>query len=357
MKKTWYMIGGIMAMAATAATAQTEVTPYQPGATIEGVTYYLPRTALRIVIVAEKEVFTPGEYCQYANVYLRLKDVKTEPEVTWRLKSVSMSPYGVPDPAKIFHVPLNKKTIAPLVRLTNDGILLAINTDLEETVLPPLPESTQPQKHLNPYDFMDREILSASSHNKIAELTAEEIFEIRESRNALIRGEADNTPKDGAQLQLMLDQLSEQETALTQLFKGTTGISQEVFTVDVVPEEADCIIPLFRFSQKLGVVDADDLSGELISLTLRNMNTVPEPVHDELVVRKKEKLEQGIRYNVPERVTAQIRFRQQDLCNAEYHMGQFGQVEILSNILFDKKTTTKVTFYQTNGAIREVIGE
>ena len=42
------------------AVAQTEVSPYVPGATVEGVTYYLPRTALRLVVVAEKQVYTPG---------------------------------------------------------------------------------------------------------------------------------------------------------------------------------------------------------------------------------------------------------------------------------------------------------
>ena len=35
------------------------------------------------------------------------------------------------------------------------------------------------------------------------------------SKNALLRGEADNMPKDGAQLKLMLDNLNQQETAMT----------------------------------------------------------------------------------------------------------------------------------------------
>ena len=39
---------------------------------------------------------------------------------------------------------------------------------------------------------MNQEILSAGSNAKIAELTAEEIYDIRDSRTALIKGEADN---------------------------------------------------------------------------------------------------------------------------------------------------------------------
>ena len=42
-----------LALCTLGAVAQTEVSPYVPGATVEGVTYYLPRTALRLVVVAE----------------------------------------------------------------------------------------------------------------------------------------------------------------------------------------------------------------------------------------------------------------------------------------------------------------
>ena len=37
-------------------------------------------------------------------------------------------------------------------------------------------------------------------YKRQAELVAKEIYSIRESKNALLRGEADNMPKDGAQL-------------------------------------------------------------------------------------------------------------------------------------------------------------
>ena len=48
-----------LALCTLGAVAQTEVSPYVPGATVEGVTYYLPRTALRLAVVAEKQVYTP----------------------------------------------------------------------------------------------------------------------------------------------------------------------------------------------------------------------------------------------------------------------------------------------------------
>lgn len=343
-----------LALCATGATAQTEVAPYIPGATVEGVTYYLPKTALRIIVLAEKQVYTPGEFCKYANMYLRLPNVSPEPSTRWSIKKITIAPYGVPDPQKVYNIPLKKRTVAPLVGLTQDGILLSINTEGDEDTLPEIPDNTDAPKRPNPRDFMNQEILSAGSTAKIAQLTAEEIYDLRESRNALIKGEADNMPKDGAQLKLMLDQLDLQDAALTQLFKGTTDTTIEPFCIDVTADELTDKMVLFRFSEKLGLVDNDDLAGSPVYLSLQDKHTVPQPVADEKTAKKKDKMEEGVYYNVPARVAATIFDNRTTYAKGEYAMGQFGTVEILSNILFDKKTTTKVTFNQMNGSIKQI---
>lgn len=336
------------------AAAQTEVNPYIPGATVEGVTYYLPRTAIRLVVVAEKKTYTPGDFNKYADKYLRLSDISPEASTQWSIKSISMTPYGVPDPQKAYSIQLKKRTVAPLVGLTRDGLLLSINTEAAEETLPDVPQGEDAPKHPNPRDYMNQEILSAGSNAKIAELTAEEIYDLRDSRTALIKGEADNMPKDGAQLKIMLDQLALQETALMQLFKGTVDTSTEVFTIDITPTELTDRMVLFRFSQKLGVVDNDDLSGAPVYLSLKSMNTLAGQVADEKADKKKSKLEEGVRYNVPEKVAVSVFDAGKEYCKGEYAMGQFGYVEILSNVLFDKKTTTQVTFYQSNGGIKQL---
>ena len=161
-------------------------------------------------------------------------------------------------------------------------------------------------------------------------------------------------PKDGAQLKIMLDQLTMQETALTQLFKGAVDTSTEVFTIELTPTELTDRMVLFRFSEKLGVVDNDDLAGAPVYLSLKSMNTIPQPVEDEKAAKKKGKMDEGVYYNVPERVEVSVFDANQEFCKGEFPMGQFGQVEILSNVLFDKKATTQVTFYSSNGAIKQL---
>lgn len=337
--------------------AQTEVTPYQPGVTIDGVTYCLPKTAFRITVVAEKEVYTPGEYSKYADRYLRLKNIFTEAHTHWTIKSVKLEPYGIPDKSKIYSIALKKRTVAPLVKLTDDGILLAINTEKEVEELPALPTRQAPEKLLNPRDYMTQEILTAGSSAKMAELTAQEIYDIRESRSALIRGEADNTPKDGTQLKLMLDQLSQQEEALSQLFKGYTQKSTEVFSFNTAPDQELEHAVLFRFSEKLGVVGNEDLAGEPVYIDLKSAQEVPQPVEDEKAAKKKAKMDEGVVYNVPARVKIKVYSPSKVFTQLEVPMGQFGNTEILSDALFDKKTTTQVRFYQSNGGVEKLTAE
>lgn len=336
--------------------AQTEVTPFVPGTTLDGVSYFLPRTAFRVTVVAEKTVTKPGEYNKYADRYLRLKDVPTAESTEWSIKSVKLEPYGVPDKEKAYSIKLKGHTVAPLVGLSRDGILLSINTDADEYFFPEQPKPTPAPALPNPRSYMTQEMLTAGSTAKVAELCAQEIYDMRDSRNALIRGEADNTPKDGAQLQLMLDQLDKQAETLESLFKGTTQTSTEVFTFFYDPLKETERDIIFRFSSKLGPVAADDLSGQPVYVTVKRLETLPATVVDESTSKKKEKMtEKGVFYNVPARAKVTVFDNSQQYAIMETPMGQLGTVEILSSALFDKKATTKVTFFNATGGAKDIM--
>lgn len=335
------------------ASAQTEVEPFVPGATLEGVNYFLPKTALRMVIEVEKNVVTPGELNKYAFRYMRLNDVPSEQSTTYTIKSISMVPYGVIDNKKAINIKVKSKTIAPLVTLTADGILLSVNKDVQQPALPDVPANVPAAQPVNPRDYMTQEMLAASSTSKLAELCAQEIYDIRESRNDLVRGEADNTPKDGAQLQLMLSQLDLQAKALESLFKGTTSTSTEYHTLNVIPEKEGEAI-LLRFSQKLGIVDADDLSGEPVYIGISPVSSLPARAEDPDVAKKKAKQEKGLYYNVPTRESVKIYSAQSVYAQQEMPFAQFGTTEILSDALFNKGASTKVSFFPETGGIEKL---
>lgn len=353
MKKTLTTLMAALCMHSLS--AQTEVAPFVPGSTLEGVCYYLPQTAFRVTVTAERTVTKPGDFNKYASRYLRLQNVPETESVSWRIKDIKMEPYGVPDKNKAYSIKIKSKTVAPLVGLSADGLLLSINAEAQESTLPEPPKGIPAPPLPNPREFMTQEILSAGSVAKQAELCAQEIYDIRESRNALTRGEADNTPKDGAQLKLMLEKLDQQANVLESLFSGTTQTSTEVFTLNYIPSELAERELLFRFSKKLGAVAADNLAGEPVYISLKSMETIPEPAENPEVDKKKAKLQQGVYYNVPLRVETKIFTAEKEWTKLETPMGQFGTVEILSNTLFDKKSTIQVTFFQNTGGTKDII--
>ena len=356
------LIAGLMLMACThQIQSQTEVNNYVPGMSQDGVNYFLPKTALRITVVAEKTVTEPGELNKYAFRYLRLQDMPTQSSTVWKIKSIAVEPFGVPDNTKAYNIKLKSKTSAPLVGLTRDGILLSINSEAAETALPPLPTATPAPAPLNPKQYMSQEILSAGSTAKMAELCAQEIYDIRESRNALVRGEADNTPKDGEQLRLMLAQLAVQDNALSQLFTGSVTTSTEVFSLTYLPTQETEKDILFRFSQFSGVVDKDDLSGEPVFIAVESIGSLPAKAEPKSTKKgkffsifKKGKSDNGIYFNVPAREVITIFDVENTLLKTECSIGQLGFVEMMSPALFNKKPTTKVTFFQETGSIKSL---
>lgn len=342
------------------AVAQTEVTPFRPGVTTEGVCYFLPKTVFEVVLTAEKAVTKPGEFAAYSDRYLRQPGVPTTESTEWTLKSIALMPYGAPDSTKAYSIKLRAQTSAPLVSLTDEGLLLGINKRVEQEAVPELPKGTPAPKEINGRDFMTQEILAAGSTAKMAQLTAEEIYDLRESRNALIRGEADNTPKDGMQLKLMLDNLAAQTEALESMFKGQTLTSTEVMSFDFEPSADATLLGtrqlLCRFSRRFGLVATDDLSGDPVWITIKPLGSLPKPVEQPANGKKKVKAkpEQGVFVNIPQRVQVVISTPTQTLLTSEAYICQLGVTEVLSDALFNKKMQTRVTLYQHTGSVKDI---
>ena len=341
--------------------AQTAVSTYLPGVTPEGAIYLLPKTGIRITVQVEKATYTPGELCKYTERYLRIKDVSPTPSVNYRITSIRQEAYAVPDTSKHYAIEFNAKTVATNVRLSDEGILLGINTvesgeRREERKLPqniPLstlhsPLSTKP----DPRQYMNEETLAAGSTAKMAELIAQDIYEIRESRNLLVRGQADNMPKDGEQLRLMLNQLDKQDQAMTSLFIGSTEKDTTEHIITIIPDKTSDQQVLFRFSQKLGLLESDDLAGEPYYYKVEDLKTVP-PV-EVIDPKKKNKQAQGIYVNVPGKLRSTISDAKGFIDTAEFPAGQFGNVELLSGALFNKRYTTRLWLNPLSGAVEKI---
>ena len=335
--------------------SQTVSSLYQPGVTSEGAVYFLPKTAVNVTLLVEKTSYQPGEFCRYAERFLRLRDVSPESSVAYRIVGIKQYPVAVADTAKRYAVKFDAKTVASNVRLSDDGVLLAINTDPVENASVQRFVAAPRESLPNPRRFMSEEILSAGSTAKMAELTAQDIYEIRESRNLLVRGQADNMPKDGDQLRLMLHQLDLQDRVLTSLFAGNISKDTAEYIFTVVPDKEIQRDILFRFSQKLGLLDQDDLGGTPYYIIIKDLQTVPpaEPVDP----KKKNKPVQGIYVNIPGKMRVSVSNATQTLVTDDFPAGQFGHVELLSGALFNKRYTTRLTLNPVSGAVERLDAE
>ena len=348
MKKKMIWVAGILI--ATSAYAQTDVSTGIMRGKDYGVTYLLPKTEIEIVVQATKHTYMPGEFCKYADRYLRMNNVSADPNIYWTIDKVQTHVAGVPDKDNVYFVKLKDKTVAPLMELTEDGIVRSINIPLNSHTIPATKITAAAQEIIDPRKFLTEEILMASSRAKMAELVAKEIYNIRESKNALLRGEADNMPQDGAQLKIMLDNLNAQEDAMTKMFSGTRDKEEKTFTIRLTPDKELNNEVAFRFSKKLGVVANNDLAGTPFYITLKDLKTVKMPQDD----GKKKKEPEGIAYNVPGQAQITLTDGKKKLYEGEVPVTQFGIIEYLAPVLFNKNSTIKVYFDPNTGGLLKV---
>lgn len=326
-----------------------QVTAFNPAVTADGVNYMLPKTEFRINVSAIKTVYTPGEYAKYADRFLHLSDARTDKETNWQITSVDMYSVGVPDTLKQYTVKAKDKNLLPKVQLTRSGLLASINT-LSVNPEYDMDADRSTYHRLDYRKYLNEEMLSATSTSKLAELIAQEILDIRDSKNQIKRGQVESMPKDGESLRIVLDALDLQEEALTQLFVGYTDTLYCTRQYSYLPQgdvEKDVVA---RFSKKVGFVDSDDLSGEPLYISVKDKHTVTIPTEKEAAKRKLT----GLVYNVPSEASVSLFMESKVFKECDMPIAQFGTVDVLGPTTFGKDVTTKITFDTSTGGVKTV---
>ena len=292
MKKLIIATGLLMA---TSAYAQTEVLTGVTRGKDYGVVYALPKTQIEIEIKANKVNYKPGEFSKYADRYLRLTNVSAEPEEYWELNSVKVKPVGVPNSEATYFVKLKDKTVAPLMELTEEGLIKSINVPYSSNnAKNAANNAVAPQRKANPRDFL--------------------------------------------------------KEAMTEMFSGVRNKEEKTFTVRLTPDKEFDNEVAFRFSKKLGIVANNDLAGTPFYISLKDLKTVKIPQED----GKKKKEIEGIAYNVPGQAMVTLTDGKKKLYEGEIPVTQFGIIEYLAPVLFNKNSTIKVYFDPVTGGLLKV---
>jgi hypothetical protein len=233
-----------------------------------------------------------------------------------------------------------------------------VNADpeLEKSIEPEAP--TRSELPTDPRRFLSEEVLMAGSTAKQAELIAKQILDLRRSRNDILVGEADNMPPDGAAYKLVMDQINIQEKALTEMFSGTVETETFSTSLSIVPEKDNINRQVIaRFSEKLGLLDADNLAGAPIYLSLTSKTPKIElALSDKELAKLEEKFSQGLVYNIPGKANLKIEYNNRTIKDIEADVIQYGSKEVLTKKMFDNnKKPIKIIFYPDLGAIKQII--
>lgn len=319
-----------------------------------GVVYSLPVTSLLVEVTATREVRHAGPYFQYAKKYVGTDKVVKEDAEVWTLSSVKITPVGIPDNNRQYSMQLKPGALTYL-GVAADGMLLSINKEPAEPAAFPesadvvVEEEFQPNEYLQ---YVDGDFIASQSKAKQAQMLAESLMEIREAKIALTRGTAETMPTDGKQLELMLNSLSHQEKAITAAFLGyvTHETVSNVFSFTPSDEGAST---LFRLSNFAGFVDADDYSGDPVTVDVKITNRGAVPLDARGEERKFPK--DGVAYCVPGTARVAISYLGKTILDQEQEFSQFGTIFALNPALFtDKKNPSYAVFNPATGALEEI---
>lgn len=320
-----------------------------------GLVYSLPTTALEVEVTARHEVAKKGPYYPYAKKSIGTDKAIGEDYEKWIITDVKVRPYGVPDSSTQYLMQLRPGALTSIT-VDADGMLLAINKE----VTAPQPVSETPATQIvkwptgNEYlEFVDEDFVASKSSAKQAQLLAESLMEVRDSKLALTRGTADSMPADGKQMELMLSSLGAQEAALTAAFTGSVTSEYVTLRFTYVPEGNDTNEVLFRMSQFAGFVDADDLSGDAVNIQIETINDAKLPVDAKGEPKKLPK--NAVIYNIPGSAQVTISTLGKKLYEKEIQMAQMGMTFGLDPALFtDKKEPSYAVFDPVTGALKEL---
>ena len=315
-------------------------------------TYHLPKTAMKLTVTYEKKSYTPGELAAYARRFLKKNDVSLEKATSYRILDVDVTLDAVPDTSRTYTAHIDQKHNIQKLEMSENNILLAINAEPKPIAVPKRFGPARKPATLDPYKYLNQDILAVGSKMKMAELCAQEIYDIRDSKNELNRGQAEYMPKDGEQLRLMLENLNTQEAAINQMFEGVTITDTVQADIVFVPEKEVQQQVLFRFSEDYGLVDSDDYSGAPYYINIEDLHTKPESITEP--GKKAPKDETGIWIVLPGKIRATISTAEATIKTMEFSAAQFGDVENLNEPLFTKKFLTSLILHPFNGGIDKI---
>ncbi|MFA5328998.1 MAG: DUF4831 family protein [Prolixibacteraceae bacterium] len=338
--------------------------PGAPVGPVEGVVYSLPETGIRVHIKATRERFVNGPFYMYAQKMLGIDNVPTTSGERWNMDDMTIETFSKPDADQV-HKAMGQA--AQLVSLTESGVLSGISTGVKSNE-PKIQTQSFLTKDLDKQvKFTDLSIwsfysaadstrsfkmVSKSIEQKAAE-AAETLFNLRNSRFALLTNADDEPLPDGKSFEVMAKELGKMEENYLSLFIGKSSKQSYEFSFEFVPgtktEKGEVF---FRFSEERGVLPKSDLSGRPIVIEVAKSDNLAAKQSGLSSSESPDAGKSGVFYRMPGMAEIRIMDGSKQLAGASATIAQFGTIAPLPEDLLDG--TYKIKFHPSTGAVKSI---
>ena len=318
-----------------------------------GIVYSLPKTAIDVRATVTRSVEKPGPFAQFAQKYLGQSPTVTQERTVWKIENVDILPKGIADPEKRYAIQLKKENRTAFY-LNEEGMLVSINRAPAPAPTRPAPSpekaAKKEQKQAAEYAQLYTEtMLISSSTRNMAEAAAQQIYLLREYRLDLLTGNSDEIPQ-GQSFEILLREMDKREALLTSLFLGTVETETLVEDIVIDPENKNSVA--FRFSERKGILPADDLSGEPIYVSTEVKEVIEAPTDSKGKVIAP--ASNALVYITPGKADVKVSYKGEALCQKEIPMAQLGAAYGIDPSVFNGSGAVEATFCPESGALLHI---
>lgn len=318
-----------------------------------GIVYSLPKTAIDVRATVTRSVEKPGPFAQFAQKYLGQSPTVTQERTVWKIENVDILPKGIADPEKRYSIQLKKENRTAFY-LNEEGMLVSINRAPAPAPTRPAPSpekaAKKEQKQAAEYAQLYTEtMLISSSTRNMAEAAAQQIYLLREYRLDLLTGNSDEIPQ-GQSFEILLREMDKREALLTSLFLGTVETETLVEDIVIDPENKNSVA--FRFSERKGILPADDLSGEPIYVSTEVKEVIEAPTDSKGKVIAP--ASNALVYITPGKADVKVSYKGETLCQKEIPMAQLGAAYGIDPSVFNGSGAVEATFCPESGALLHI---
>jgi len=346
----------------------------------EGIYYMLPRTVISVDFTIHKIDKLRGPYSNFAKKYLGLSTVIYENATSYQIADITITAQSEADPSETYMIVFPKKINKHndiLLQFSEDFIIQSINEEVDydmnnESVTIENNNNYNNQTHTfkhfannNLFEKVDTMIEMVNMDTMVVEKrtykrsviektleqrakdAADYIMKLREGKYNLMTGYQEINYSVET-IDYMYNELDKLEKEYLTLFSGKEVIKELHYKYEITPsiEDTSGVYSLFKFSEKYGVMGLDAYDGEIISISILDLNILTS-IDSDIKAQSKAK-KHGVFYRLPTKARVVILRKGISLAEREVNISQFGVVNSLP------RNKSSVVFYNENGSIKKI---